>query len=134
MSMRRLMAEKGRLNPFALKRQIEAGLKEIERIRWLAAEAAAPASATSKRLQLIVGPRSSDSFIDSSGVGFDLSSSQDETWLVEIPSKAASFRCFIPRSTRSFRNRSPTVFTSIGNAFRRRIKPESGLLCARNDR
>ena len=31
----RLVAEKGRLNPFALKRQIDAGLKEIGRIRRL---------------------------------------------------------------------------------------------------
>ena len=31
----RLVAEKGVLNPFALKREIEAGLKEIVRIRRL---------------------------------------------------------------------------------------------------
>lgn len=33
----RLVAEKGRLNPFALKREIEAGLREIARMRQLAA-------------------------------------------------------------------------------------------------
>ena len=32
-----LRAEKGRLNPFALKREIEAGLKEIARMRRLEA-------------------------------------------------------------------------------------------------
>jgi len=33
----RLEAEKGRLNPFALKREIEAGLREIARLRRLEA-------------------------------------------------------------------------------------------------
>lgn len=80
----------------------------------------------------VVGsPSNSASFGHSSAVGTASSRSKAGMRVCVTASKAASSRCFKPRSRRWIWMTSPSVFGSKGNAFHGRSRPLSGIRSTR---